>query len=120
MFLHAATYFGDPEAQYRLGRLFLSGDGGARDPVQAARWLKLAARQDHHLAQAVLGDMLVKGEFVPRQVARGLMYLILGREGAPDEPWINALYVEALAKASADERAATRNYLQQWVRGVRD
>jgi hypothetical protein len=28
--------------------------------------------------------------------------------------------VEALAKASADERAATRNYLQQWVRGVRD
>jgi TPR repeat protein len=120
MFFYAATYFGDPEAQYRLGRLFLSGDGGARDPVHAARWLKLAANKEQHPAQAVLGDMLVKGQFVPRQVARGLMYLILARDGAPDEAWINALYQDALAKASEEDRSAARIYLQQWVRGLRD
>jgi TPR repeat protein len=120
MFFYAATYFGDPEAQYLLGRLFLSGNGGARDAVQAARWLKLAAAKDQHAAQAVLGDMLVRGEFVPRQVARGLMYLILARDAVPDEAWINALYQEGLTKASEDDRTAARIYLQQWVRGLRD
>jgi TPR repeat protein len=120
MFFYAATYFGDPEAQYRLGRLFLSGDGGTRDPVHAARWLKLAANKEQHPAQAILGDMLVKGEFVPRQVARGLMYLILARDGAPDEAWVDALYQGALARASEDDRSAARIYLQQWVRGLRD
>jgi TPR repeat protein len=120
MFFYAATYFGDPEAQYLLGRLFLDGNGGTRDPVQAARWLKLAANKDQHPAQALLGDMLVKGQLVPRQVARGLMYLILARDAAPDEPWINALYQQALAKASDDDRSAARIYLQQWVRGLRD
>jgi TPR repeat protein len=120
MFFYAATYFGDPEAQYLLGRLFLDGSGGQRDAVQAARWLKLAANKDQHPAQALLGDILVKGDLVPRQVPRGLMYLILARQGAPEEPWINALYEDALAKAREDDRAAARIYLQQWVRGIRD
>jgi uncharacterized protein len=120
MFFLAATYFGDPDAQYLLGRLFLNGDGGTRDPVQAARWLKLAANKDQHSAQALLGDMLVKGDLVPRQMARGLMYLVLARDASPDEPSINALYENALAKAHDDDRSAARIYLQQWVKGLRD
>jgi uncharacterized protein len=120
MFWHAATYFGDPEAQYRLGRLMLSGNGGSHDPVQAARWLKLAANKDQHSAQALLGDMLIKGETVPRQTARGLMYLILAREGAPEDAGIDTLYQQALAQATIDDRAAARIYLEQWVRGLRD
>jgi TPR repeat protein len=120
MFFYAATYFGDPDAQYLLGRLFLDGNGGTRDPVQAARWLKLAANKDQHPAQALLGDMLVKGDLVPRQVPRGLMYLVLAHDASPDEPSINALYQQALAQASVDDRSAARIYLQQWVRGLRD
>jgi uncharacterized protein len=120
MFFYAATYFGDPDAQYLLGRLFLDGSGGQRDPVQAARWLKLAANKDQHPAQALLGDMLVKGEGVPRQAARGLMYLILARDASPEDAGINALYQQALAQASNDDRSAARIYLQQWVRGLRD
>jgi hypothetical protein len=120
MFFYAATYFGDPDAQYLLGRLFLDGSGGTRDPVQAARWLKLAANKDQHPAQALLGDMLVNGELVPRQMARGLMYLVLARDASPDEPSINALYQQAMARATDEDRAAARIYLQQWVRGLRD
>jgi TPR repeat protein len=119
MFWRAATYYGDPEAQYRLGRLMLN-ENGSHDAVQAARWLKLAANKDQHGAQALLGEMLIKGEVVPRQAARGLMYLILAREGAPDEVWIDKLYQQGVAKATNDDRAAARIYLEQWVRGLRD
>jgi hypothetical protein len=120
LFFYAATHFGDPEAQYLLGRQFLEGSGGARDAVLAARWLKLAAYKDQRAAQALLGEMLVKGELVPRQVARGLMYLILARDASPDEPWINAAYQQALAQASEKDRSGARVYLQQWVRGLRE
>ncbi|HEV3184919.1 MAG TPA: tetratricopeptide repeat protein, partial [Xanthobacteraceae bacterium] len=48
MFFYAASNFRDPDAQYLLGRLLLDGSGGAREPVQAARWLKLAANKDQH------------------------------------------------------------------------
>ena len=121
-FFYAASVFGDPEAQYRLGRMFLTGgDGVPRDPLQAARWLKLAANKDQHAAQAVLGEMLIKGDQVPRQAAKGLMYLIIARDGAaPDEKWIRDTYDIAIARANDDDRSAARIYLQQWLRGIRD
>jgi hypothetical protein len=120
MFFYAASNFRDPDAQYLLGRLLFDGSGGAREPLQAARWLKLAANKDQHAAQALLGDMLVKGEAVPRQVARGLMYLVLARDASPEDPSIGAAYQQALAQATADDRSAAKIYLQQWLSGVRE
>ncbi|HML13883.1 MAG TPA: tetratricopeptide repeat protein [Xanthobacteraceae bacterium] len=120
MFFYAASNFRDPDAQYMLGRLLLDGSGGARDPVQAARWLKLAANKDQHAAQALLGEMLVKGELVPRQLARGLMYLVLARDASPEDPGISTAYQQALAQATEDDRSAARIYLQQWVTGPRE
>src|SRR5215475_16025593 len=120
MFFYAASNFRDPEAQYLLGRLLLDGSGGAREPVQAARWLKLAANKDQHAAQALLGEMLVKGELVPRHVARGLMYLILARDASPDDPAISASYKQALAQASQGDLEAARVYLQEWVRAPKE
>lgn len=40
---HAATYFGDADAQYHLARLYLNGETVERDPIMAARWLSLSA-----------------------------------------------------------------------------
>jgi uncharacterized protein len=120
MFFYAASNFRDPDAQYLLGRLLLDGNGGAREPVQAARWLKLAANKDQHEAQALLGDMLVKGEVVPRHVARGLMYLILAREASPEDASVGAAYQQAVAQATTDDRSAAKIYLQQWLSGTRD
>ncbi|MBV8751227.1 MAG: sel1 repeat family protein [Hyphomicrobiales bacterium] len=120
MFFYAASNFRDPDAQYLLGRLLLDGSGGARDPVQAARWLKLAANKDQHAAQALLGGMLVKGDLVPRQVARGLMYLILARDASPDDAAVRADYQQALALATKDDLEAARVYLQDWVSAPRD
>src|SRR6202050_3330637 len=38
MFAYAASYFGDADAQYQLGRLYL--EGNPSEPHQAARWFQ--------------------------------------------------------------------------------
>jgi uncharacterized protein len=121
MFAYAASYFGDPDAQYSLARLYLDGKGAPRDPKQAARWLHLAATKGQHQAQALLGRMLFKGEHVQRQAARGLMWLTLARESAgPEETWITELYDSAFKQAADEERALALVYLERWLRGRRD
>jgi TPR repeat protein len=121
MFSYAASYFGDPDAQYRLGRMYLDGNGGLKEPKQAARWLSLAARKGQYQAQAVLGGMLFKGEYTPRQAARGLMWLTLARDGASArETWIADLYSAAMKQATDEERAAALGYLERWLKGHRD
>ena len=71
MFHYAASYFSDPNAQYNLARLYLDGTGVEKDPRQAARWFNLAAEKGHHPSQALLGHLLMNGDGVPRQRARG-------------------------------------------------
>lgn len=121
MFSYAASYFGDPDAQYHLGRMFLDGSGGAREPRQAARWLLVAARKGQYQAQALLGEMLFKGEGVPRQAPRGLMWLTLARDAAPArDSWITDLYSAAIKQASEDDRAIALVYLERWLKTGRD
>lgn len=121
MFTYAASYFGDSDAQYQLGRMYLEGYGGVKDPKQAARWLQLAANKGHHQAQALLGILLFKGETVARQAARGLMWLTLARDSAgTDEAWIKESYNRAIAKASESDRAMALQMLEHWVKGRRE
>jgi hypothetical protein len=119
MFQYAATYFGDSDAQYNLGRIYLDGNAAqGRDPMTAARWLRLAADKGHHPAQAVLGHVLFSGDDMPRQAARGLMYLTLARDGANGDrdQWIVDLYNDAFAKASTEERDMCLTYLAQFLK----
>ncbi|MDE1570310.1 tetratricopeptide repeat protein [Aquabacter sediminis] len=119
MYAYAASYFGDPVAQYRLAKLYLDGTGVNRDPRQAARWLILSAQKGQYEAQAVLGHMLFRGEDgIPRQGARGLMWLTLARDSAagPEDKWVVELYDEAFADATPDERAQALRYLEQWLK----
>jgi len=119
MFGYAATYFGDADAQYELGRLYLTATPG--DPHQAARWFQLAATKGQCRAEVALGDMLFQGQVVPRQAARGLMWLILGRDCAgADETWVKPVYDSAFKRASDDERATALVYLEDWLKGRHD
>jgi uncharacterized protein len=116
MFSYAASYFGDPDAQYRLGRTYLDGQGTAKSPKQAARWLSNAAGKGQYQAQAVLGAMLFKGESVPRDAPRGLMYLILARDSATTkETWIAELYNAAVKQATPDEQEAALVHVEHWI-----
>jgi hypothetical protein len=117
MFQYAASYFGDADAQYQLARMLMDGAGGQRDQRQAARWLGLAANKGHVQAQAVLGQMLFVGREVPRQAARGLMWLTLARDSATREDrWIVETHESAFRQASEDERAMALVMIERYVR----
>jgi TPR repeat protein len=122
MFSYAASYFGNADAQYDLARLYLKTPDASRDDFRyGARWLGLAAQKGQHEAQALLGQMLFNGDRLPRQAARGLMWLTLARDNAsPDEVWIRESYNRAIAKASDDDRAMALQMLEHWVQGRKD
>ena len=123
MFSYAASYFGNADAQYDLARLYLKGVGATSrdDSRYGARWLGLAAQKGQHQAQALLGQMLFNGDQLPRQAARGLMWLTLARDSAtPDETWIKESYNKAIARASEDDRAMALQMLEHWVQGRKD
>jgi len=122
MLSYAASYFGNADAQYDLARLYLKSPDASRDDFRyGARWLGLAAQKGQHQAQALLGQMLFNGDRLPRQAARGLMWLTLARDGAAaDEAWIKESYNRAFSKASDDDRASALQMLEHWVQGKRD
>jgi hypothetical protein len=122
MYSYAASYFGDPDAQYNLARLYLDGTGATRDTRQAVRWLGLSASKGQYQAQALLGSILFKGQLVSRQGARGLMWLTLARDNATgaDDRWIVETYDAAFKQASDDERQIALVYLERWLKGRRD
>lgn len=122
MFSYAASYFGNADAQYDLAKMYLKTPDASREDFRyGARWLVLSAQKGQHEAQALLGQMLFNGDRLPRQAARGLMWLTLARDGAnADETWIKESYNRAFAKASDDDRAMALQMLENWVQGRRD
>jgi TPR repeat protein len=122
MFNYAASYFRDPDAQYYLARLYLDGTGTPADPRQAARWFGLSAQKGQCQAQAMLGAMLFSGEHVPRQAARGLMWLTLAKENArtTDQAWVAKLYDSAYQQSTEDERALALKLLKRWLETRRE
>ena len=121
MFGHAASYFGDPEAQFQLASLYLNGNGVARDPKRAVPWLVLASNKGHYKAQANLGRIMFYGEHGLRQRAAGLMWLTVACDGpGGKESWITQLREAAVSQATEDERAMAYILLKRWVEGRRD
>src|SRR3954465_10709565 len=122
MFSYAASYFGNADAQYDHARLYLKTPDASREDFRyGARWLGLAAQKGQHQAQAMLGQMLFAGDRLPRQAARGLMWLTLARDNAaPDESWIRESYNRAFTKASDEDRAMALQMLEHWVQGKKD
>ncbi len=109
LFQYAATIFGDPNAQYNLAHMYMIGAGGvAKDNIAAVRWLALAAQKGHPPSQALLGHMLFTGDGVSHQRARGLMWLELAKDSAPDprDQWIRELYQRDFQVAGDDDRQA--------------
>lgn len=116
MFHYAASYYGDPDAQYNLARLCLAGQGGPRDAQLAARWLHLAADKNHAPSQALLGHLLLTGQGnVSRQTPRGLMWLTIARNAADPQKdtWIIEMYDQALALVSDRDRSTAQAYMDQ-------
>ncbi|MEM1375786.1 MAG: tetratricopeptide repeat protein [Pseudomonadota bacterium] len=98
----AAAHFGEANAQFKLGKMFLNGEGGSVDERQAARWFNLAAAKHHSGAKAMLGHML----FERGKTVRGLamMTQALGTAAPEDHRWIREMQEEAFAVTTENER----------------
>lgn len=119
MFYYAASYFGDPDAQYNVGRMYLDGNGAAKDIRQAARWLNLAAEKGHCYAQAVLGQMLFNGrDGLPRQAPLGLSWMLAARQSADPvrDTWVIEMSRKAEAAANDEERKMAAAYARRHLR----
>lgn len=116
IFTYAASYFGDADAQFHLGMLYL--DEQERDPHMAARWLKLAAQKGHLMAQARLGELLSNGEF--RGVENrtdGLMWLTVAQRRAQgsDAVWIGEAQERSFGLASEKVRRRAAAMADSWL-----
>ncbi len=116
LYFHAASHFGDPEAQYRLGVMFIEGSGGLKDGRQAARWLKLAADKGHVHAQHRLGRMLMQGEVITKQPFNGLTWLTIANAlSRGKNKAIRTDYDKAVGTVAASIRLAARQRADAWL-----
>lgn len=107
LIMHAASYFGDADAQYKVGELYLDDAELGDSPLQSARWLNLAARKGHAGAQAKLGSMLFNGEGIDADPIEGLMWLTVASRraaGTIDDGWIHDLLTNAMSVATPEQR----------------
>jgi len=118
LYRHAASYFGDADAQYALARLYLDGDGVAKNTGLAINWLATAAKKQHAEAQATLGELLWRGNDEVRQrQARGLALIMLAHANAKTdgkEPkWIADLYAEVEGASTPAMREEAQNLMPE-------
>ncbi len=105
-YTRAAANYRNANAQFELGKMLLTGEGGSRKSTkQAARWLQLAAEKGHAGAQATLGNLLFqtgKGRTAVRGLA--MMTAALERAAPADRVWIRSMQEEAFSLAAEDQR----------------
>ena len=113
---HAASYFGDPVAQFELAKLLMSGDGVTKNTRAAAQWLLNASRKGYAPAQALLGDLLWRGgDGVKRVAGDGLGLLAIARQNAlgADQVWVNKMFEAARSAAQPIEILEANAFIVQ-------
>jgi TPR repeat protein len=110
-----AAVYGQAAAQFRLAEMYYRGDGGERDPHQAAKWAKLSMDKGNNDARALLGHLLFEGDGVTRQPLRGLTFLTIAlRQAGPDDAWIRRLHEQALSVATTAVWEQARKNADAW------
>jgi len=118
LYRHAASYLGDPDAQLKLAKMYLAGEGGEINARLAVNWLANASKKSHAASQAILGDLLWRGaKGVRRRPLKGLALMDLARTnaaGTNDVVWIEELYETAAAEAKPGEREQAVSITTRW------
>ncbi|KZL17588.1 Sel1 repeat protein [Pseudovibrio axinellae] len=118
VFTYAASYFGDADAQYNLGLMYLDKNVPDHDRRLAARWLKLAAVKGHVGAQAKFGELLYFTQELATARMTGLKWMTLARRqvvGGDKESWIVSLHEKAFSLASEQERRKSAKWANEWL-----
>ena len=77
---HRLAEQGDAEAQFHLGVMYESGQGGLRNDAEAIKWYRKAAEQGDAVAQFNLGIMYAKGEGVSQNDAEAAQWYRLAAD----------------------------------------
>lgn len=97
---------GNPEAQFSLGRMHSWGHGVKKNKVEAIFWFRMAARQGHPEAQAILAERYIRGKNgVPQDYALAAKWY----QKAAEQGHIGAQY--GLGKLYAEGKGVRRNYV---------
>ena len=99
---------GDPEAQYRVGRLYYYGRGVGQDYAQAGEWYLGAAEKGHARSQSNLALMYEQGRGFPADdELAAKWYAKAAEQGrAVSQNNLGRLYEEGRGVARSDQRAA--------------
>ena len=119
--LRTRAEHGDADAQYRLGSMYDYGQGflqDLQDDVEAVKWYRLAAKQNHVEAQLVLGYRYQRGEGVPRDHVLSYMWFDLAVTRASDGIRGRAMRArsEVAESLTFDEREEAKARAKQWDR----
>lgn len=68
---------GDPEAQFKLGRMYQTGQGVIQDYAEAVKWYRLSAEKGQPFAQNNLGVMYKNGWGVKQDYVQAYLWFSL-------------------------------------------
>lgn len=97
---------GKPDAQMKLGVMYISGIGVAKDKKEGVKWYQKSADQGYPPGQWNMAFVHVKGEVVPQDFAKALeLFKKAAEKGyAPAQYDLGMMYLQGLAtKADPDQ-----------------
>ncbi len=116
---HAATYFGDKDAQFELARLYLGGDGSnvsSSEIKLGLHYLSALTEASHPAAQAVVADLFWRGRHVKKDDARALALATIAVANAPsrERMWIEESYAAMFCATPPATRDAAGALVTRW------
>lgn len=113
---HAATFFGDKDAQFELAKTYLSGDGTGEDVKRGMHYLSVLTEEGHPGAQAFLADLLWRGRYVKKDERRALALITMAVENAPEHEriWIEDIYQNIFCGTSQGTRKQADGIVAMW------
>src|SRR5205085_85532 len=103
---HAATFFGDKDAQFELAKVYLGGVGTPEDVKRGMHYLSVLTEEGYPGAQAFLADLLWRGRYVKKDERRALALIRMAVESAPEHEriWIEDVYQNIFCGTSQGTR----------------
>lgn len=101
---------GDPDAQYRLGRMYYFGDGVAKNREEAAQWHAKAAAQGHAEAQYVLGLLYSAGDGVREDKEKAVLLIA----GAAEQGLAEAQYALGMMYQAGEDVPQNDRKASEW------
>lgn len=113
---HAATFFGDKDAQFELARLYVSGEGSPSEVKLGLHYLSALTEASHPAAQAVLADLFWRGHHLKKDEVRALALATIAVANAPahERIWIEESYATMFCGTPPAAREAAGALVTRW------